>query len=123
MYGCEAWTLTQTEEKKLLITERKQNQRKILGPVQRPDGSWRLRKNAEIEEFPAIPNIIGKIKAHRLCWLGHVERMEEDRGVKRAYFPGDPGIAEVIQLRRIFGRFMPLTGEKWRRIGVYAAAL
>ncbi|CAH0398144.1 unnamed protein product [Chilo suppressalis] len=31
------------------------------------------------------PNIIGEIKAARLRWLGHVERMGEDRAVKRAY--------------------------------------
>ncbi|XP_075979935.1 uncharacterized protein LOC142979060 [Anticarsia gemmatalis] len=84
MYGCEAWTLTQKEENKLLVAERKVL-RKILGPVQRPDGSWRIRKNAEIEELVANPNIIGEIKAHRLRWLGHVERMREDRSVKRAY--------------------------------------
>lgn len=31
------------------------------------------------------PNIIGETKAARLRWLGHVERMEEDRAVKRVY--------------------------------------
>lgn len=84
MYGCEAWTLTQKEENKLLVTERKVL-RKMLGPVRREDGSWRVRKNRELEELFGEANILGEIKAHRLRWLGHVERMEEDRAVKRAY--------------------------------------
>lgn len=84
MYGCEAWTLTQKEETKLLVTERKIF-RKILGPVRRDDGTWRVRKNQEIEDIISEPNIISETKAARLRWLGHVERMGEDRAVKRAY--------------------------------------
>ncbi|KAJ0179056.1 hypothetical protein K1T71_005831 [Dendrolimus kikuchii] len=84
MYGCEAWTLTLKEENQLLVTERKVL-RKILGPTIKEDGSWRVRTNSEIEDLMAEPNIIGEIKSHRLRWLGHVERMEEDRGVKKAY--------------------------------------
>lgn len=30
-------------------------------------------------------NIIGKIKTHRFRWSGHLEKMGEDRNVKRAY--------------------------------------
>ena len=59
--------------------------RKILGPVRSDDGSWRIRKNAEIEELVAEPNIIGVTKSHRLRWLGHLLRMGEDRVVKEAY--------------------------------------
>lgn len=84
MYGCEAWTLTLKEENRLLVAERK-ILRKILGFVLRPDGSRRVLKNAEIEELVCQPNIIGETKAHRLRWLGHMERMGEDRSVKKAY--------------------------------------
>ncbi|KAI5635421.1 guanylate kinase domain-containing protein [Phthorimaea operculella] len=84
MYGCEAWTLTQKEENKLLVAERK-IYRKMLGPTRRDDGSWRVRKNRELEELVAEPNIIGEINSARIRWLGHLERMGEDRAVKRAY--------------------------------------
>ena len=84
MYGCEAWTLTLKEEDRLLVAERK-ILRKIFGPIQRSDGSWRVRKNAEIEELLAAPNIVGETKSHRLRWLGHLERMGGNRAVKRAY--------------------------------------
>ncbi|KAI5639582.1 reverse transcriptase (RNA-dependent DNA polymerase) domain-containing protein [Phthorimaea operculella] len=88
MYGCETWTLTLKEEENLLVAERK-ILRKILGPVKNEDGIWRIRKNKEIEDIVREPNIIGESKAARLRWLGHVERMEEDRVVKKAYL-GQP---------------------------------
>ncbi|KAI5635541.1 hypothetical protein NE865_11715 [Phthorimaea operculella] len=84
MYECEAWTLTLKEENKLLVAERK-IYRKMLGPTRRDDGSWRVRKNRELEELVAEPNIISEIKSARIRWLGHLERMGEDRAVKRAY--------------------------------------
>ena len=40
-YGCEAWTLTTRDEQYLRIFERK-ILRKIFGPVQDKDGSWRI---------------------------------------------------------------------------------
>ncbi|KAI5633530.1 cytochrome p450 domain-containing protein [Phthorimaea operculella] len=54
-------------------------------PKGNEDGIWRIRKNREIEKIVREPNIIGESKAARLRWLGHVERMEEDRAVKKAY--------------------------------------
>ncbi|XP_041977495.1 uncharacterized protein LOC121731885 [Aricia agestis] len=80
----ETWTLTQKEETKLLVAERK-ILRKILGPTRDEDGSWRPRKNLEIEELVAMPNIIGEYKSHRIRWLDHVERMNDDRAAKKAY--------------------------------------
>jgi hypothetical protein len=41
------------------------------------------------------PDIIAKIKSKRLEWLGHVERMEESRMVKRV-FEGHPGVRRKI---------------------------
>lgn len=88
MYGCETWTLTLKEENKLLVAERK-ILRKILGPTIGEDGEWRQRYNREIENIVSEPNIIGEIKSSRLRWLGHVERMGEDRAVRKAYL-GQP---------------------------------
>ncbi|CAG9112619.1 unnamed protein product [Plutella xylostella] len=88
MYGCETWTLTLKEENKLLVAERK-ILRKILGPTIGEDGEWRQRYNREIENIVSEPNIIGEIKSSRLRWLGHVERMGEDRAVSKVYL-GQP---------------------------------
>jgi len=49
-YGCEAWTLINPDEHHLRIYERR-ILRKILGPVQNEDGSWRIRMNYELNEL------------------------------------------------------------------------
>ena len=49
-YGCEAWTLTNRDEQHLRIFERKML-RKICGPVQDRDGSWRIRMDHELSEL------------------------------------------------------------------------
>jgi hypothetical protein len=49
-YGCEAWTLTNRDEQNLRIFERR-ILRKIFGPVQNEDGSWRIRMNYELSEL------------------------------------------------------------------------
>ena len=43
------------------------------------NNEWRLRTNAELEELYKAPKIVADIKAHRLRWLGHVERMGQHR--------------------------------------------
>ncbi|KAI8432332.1 hypothetical protein MSG28_004746 [Choristoneura fumiferana] len=71
--------------------------RKILGPVKRDDGTWRTRKNREIQELVAEPycNIIGVTKSHRLRWFGLLLRMGEDRAAKRAYVGRPAGRRQV----------------------------
>jgi hypothetical protein len=49
-YGCEAWTLTNRDEQNLRISERRLL-RKIFGPVQSEDGSWRIRMNYELSDL------------------------------------------------------------------------
>jgi hypothetical protein len=80
-YGCEAWTLTNRDEQYLRIFERR-ILRKISGPVQYEDGSWRIRKNHEMSVLVENTNIVRFIKS-RIAWLGHVMRMDENRTPKR----------------------------------------
>ncbi|KAG7311679.1 hypothetical protein JYU34_002732 [Plutella xylostella] len=130
MYGCEAWTLTQKEESQLLVAERKVL-RKIFGPRQRPDGSWRVLKNAELEDLMAGANIVGETKAHRLRWLGHLQRMGEDRSAKRAYMGRPTGRrpvgrpryrwsdaveADLRELQVVDWRETALDRQKWRSL-------
>lgn len=77
MYGCETWTLTQKAETKLLVTYLR-ILRNILGPVQRDEGSWYVRKNKEVDRLFCEPNILGERKALELGWFRHVVRMEQD---------------------------------------------
>jgi hypothetical protein len=41
--------------------------------------NWRILTNKEVYARVKKPNIIETIRLNRLCWFGHVQRMEEDR--------------------------------------------
>ena len=56
--------------------------RRIFGAVC-INNEWRIRTNAELEELYKAPKIVADIKAHRLRWLGHVERMGQHRVPKK----------------------------------------
>jgi len=81
-YGCEAWTLTNRDEQHLRIFKRRVL-RKIFGPVQNEDGSWRIRMNYELNELIGNADIVRFIKSRRIAWLGHVTRMDDKRTPKR----------------------------------------
>jgi len=81
-YGCEAWTLTNRDEQHLRISERR-ILRKIFGPVQSEDGSWRIIMNYELNELIGNADIVKFIKSRRIAWLGHVMRMDDKRTRKR----------------------------------------
>jgi hypothetical protein len=53
--------------------------RKIFGPVQNEDGSWRIRINHELIENA---DIVRFIKSRRIAWLGHVMQIVETRTPK-----------------------------------------
>ena len=57
--------------------------RKIFGPVQNEDGSWRIRMNYELNELIGNANIVIFIKSKRITWIGHVMRMDDKRIPKR----------------------------------------
>jgi len=80
-YGCEAWTLTNRDEQHLRIFERRVL-RKIFGPVQNEDGSWRIGMNYELNELIGNADIVRFTKS-RTAWLGHVMRMDDKGAPKR----------------------------------------
>jgi len=59
--------------------------RRIFGPAKERDGTWRIKTNDELDELIRHKNIINYIKAQRLSWFGHLQRMPEERMVKRVY--------------------------------------
>ena len=77
------WTLTKKEEQALLIFERKIFIR-IYGPKHENE-EWKSRTNRELEEMGKGENIVKWIKGQRVSWLGHLERMEEDRVPKKIF--------------------------------------
>ena len=83
LYGAEAWTLTKKEEQAPLILERKIF-RRIYGPKYE-NGEWKCQTNRELKEMSKGENIVKWIKVQRISWLGHLERMEEDRMPKKIF--------------------------------------
>jgi hypothetical protein len=52
------------------------NPLKIYGPVM-DKGVCRIRYNVELYRFMGGKDIVGFIKAQRIQWVGHVDRMDE----------------------------------------------
>lgn len=80
LYSSETWTMTKKTQYSLEVWERKVL-RRIYGG-KKVDGVWERRTNAEIYELYNEPNITQVIKARRLQWLGHMERLPDERIVK-----------------------------------------
>jgi hypothetical protein len=92
-YGSETWCLTVNDERSLRTWERKVL-RKIYGPVY-DNGIWRIRTNKELLSLYQELNIVAEIKKARLRWLGHVERMSEDKIIKKLYMNKPEGRTSV----------------------------
>ena len=49
------------------------------------NGERKSRTNRELEEMSKGENVVKWIKGQRISWLGHLERMEEDRMSKKIF--------------------------------------
>jgi hypothetical protein len=81
-YGCEAWSLTLKEKRKLKVFENRVL-RRVLGP-KKVEVTDVLRKlhNEELNDVYSSPNIIRVIQSRRMRWAGPVARLGgEDRCV------------------------------------------
>ena len=88
--GCETWSLTLREERKLRVFKN-MVLRRIFGPRRdEVTGDWRRLRNEELNDLYSSPNIVRVIKSRRMRWAGHVAHMGEKRGVYRVLV-GKPG--------------------------------
>lgn len=94
-YACETWTMTKSDERALLIFERKVL-RKIFGPVVDDEtGEIRRRHNNELEDVYGPENIVRWVKSQRLRWAGHVVRAPDNRLIHRAFFERPVGSRSI----------------------------
>jgi len=83
LYGCETWSLTLREERRLRVFEN-MVLRRIFGPKRvEVTVEWRKLHNEELNDPYSSPYIVLVIKSRRMRWRGHVANMEEGRSVYR----------------------------------------
>jgi len=75
LYGCETWSLTLREERKLRVSEN-MVLRRIFGPRRdKVTGEWRRLHKKELNDLYSSPNIVQVIKSRRMRRAWHVARM------------------------------------------------
>ena len=75
LYGCETWSLTMREERRLRVFENRVL-RRVFGPKRgEVIGEWRKLHNEELRDLYSLPNIVRVVKSRRMKWAGHVARM------------------------------------------------
>ena len=92
LYGCETWSLTLREERRLRVFENRVL-RRVFGPKRDGvTGEWRKLHNVKLSDLYSLPNIVRVVKSRRMRWTGHVARM----GKRREGFGGETGGKEAI---------------------------
>jgi hypothetical protein len=100
LYGCETWSLTLREERRLRVFENRVV-RRVFGPKRdEVTGEWRKLHNEELNGLYSLPNIVWVVKSGRMRWVGHVARMGEDRVVHRVLVGRPEGKSQLGRPRR-----------------------
>jgi hypothetical protein len=58
--------------------------RRIFGPT-KENQIWRIKINEELDKLIKHKNIVNCVKAQRLSWFGHVQRMSDSGTVKKMF--------------------------------------
>jgi len=124
--GCETWSLTLREERRLRVFENRVL-RRIFGPKRNEvTGEWRKLHNEELRDLYSLPNIVRVVKSRRMRWAGHVVRMGAGRGVHRVLVGKPEGKRPLGRPRRRWKDNIKMdlrevggveTGWSWFRIG------
>jgi len=125
LYGCETWSLTLREERRLRMFENRLL-RRVFGPKRdKVTGEWGKLHIEEISDLHSLPNIVRVVKSRRMRWVGHVAHMGEGctgfwwGNLRERGHWGDPGADGRIILSWIFRKWEGVvgTGWSWLRIG------
>ena len=89
LYGCETWSLTLGEERRLRVFEIGVLRRIFWPRWDEEPGERRKLHNEELNDLYCSPNIFRIIKSRRMRWAGHVARVGERR-VEYSVLVGKP---------------------------------
>ena len=76
---------------------------------------WRIRNNQEINEIIGREDIVRFVKSSRIRWIGHVERINEDRLQKRIMNTNIIGVRKRGRPRR---KWMQDVEEGLRKLNI-----
>jgi len=85
LYGCETWSLTLREERRLRVFENRVLMKVIRPRKDEVTGEWRKLYNEELNDLYSSPNFIRVNTSRRMRWAEHVARVGERRGSQRVY--------------------------------------
>jgi len=75
VYGCETWSLTLREERRLRIFENNVLRRIFGCKRNEVTEEWRKLHNEGLNNLYWSPNIVWVIKSRRMRWAGHIMQM------------------------------------------------
>ena len=81
LYGCETWSMTLREERRLRVFENRVLRRIFVPRRDGVTGEWRKLLNEEVNDLYCSPNIVRVVKSRRMRWAGHVACMGKRRGM------------------------------------------
>ena len=113
LYGCETWSLTLREERRLRVFEKR-----VLGRIFGPKGDevrweWRKLHNEELNDLYSSLNIVRVIKSRRMKRAGHVAFVGERTGVYRVLVGEHEGKRPLGRPRRRWGDNIKMDFRKW----------
>ena len=75
LYGCETWSLTLREERRVRVFENRVL-RRVFGPKRdEVTGEGRKLHNEELRDLYSLPIIVRVVKSRIMRWAGHVAHM------------------------------------------------
>jgi hypothetical protein len=82
---------------------------------------WRIRTNYELDTLINHANVVRYVKAQRIIWLGHIERMPDDRTVKKItnwkpVAPRHIGRPELRWKEDVRNDLKVMKGQNWKKL-------